>query len=134
MTKTVEIPDVDEASPEGASRLRRWAQETRDRAERAEAALEPLRLENAVLRAGLDPDQPGVKLLMAQYTGPPEPGAVRDAWLDLTTSVLSTSLAGGGSLSDLAQLVEGDPSDDGPSPAELASQTARESLARSRER
>ena len=53
-----------------------------------------LRVENAALRAGLDPDDPGVRAVLALYDGEPAPGPVHAFVLDATASLLSTARAG----------------------------------------
>lgn len=126
-------PEPDEADDNIAA-MRGWATRLKKRcrtAEQTAAQVPRLKLENACLRIGLDPDEPGVKLLLAQYQGPPEPEAIRDAWLELTTSVLGTSFSQGQTLGSLAERVAanggGPPSDD-PDEAELALARAREAL------
>lgn len=105
------LPDVDERTPEGQSKLRHWAQrvERQNRQLRLEADEVPrLRLENAALRAGIDVDDRVGKLLLQTYEGPPEPGAVRAAFEELVVGVLSHSFAAGHTLGSLAERVAPD--------------------------
>lgn len=131
------MPEVDDSTPEGASRLRSWAMrvERQNRELRHQVGELPrLKLESAALRAGVAVDSPAGKLLIQTYDGPPEPAAVRVAFEELTASVLSHSFAQGQTLSSLAQRVAangGGPAvelGDDPTEAELAMARSRAAL------
>lgn len=53
-----------------------------------------LHVEIAALKAGLDPDAPGVREVLAGFDGVPEPAAVYAFVIEATANLLSTARAG----------------------------------------
>lgn len=138
MSETATTPMIGDSRPAPSeprrepARLREAHERAIARAERAEAEVDRLRrtaVENAALRAGIDPDGPAASVIVDRWPAglEPTPDAFREQFAQLTADVLRTQAAPNVRPSPAHAVVA---SGEGPDDAELAMQRAREAMTR----